>query len=204
MANNHQDYLQPDFYRFSEDSLHLIRTLQEFNLIKGTKVIDLCAGSGVVGLEYSLRTETVKQLDFCEVQEEFLDYLKKNGELFLKSNIKMHIYHDSYKNILNRSELKQQYDCVLANPPYFHQGHGLPSPDAKKNRCRFFIDASLEDLIETYLYLLKPESSGFLVIRNDQKFMNNELSRLCAQYWSKLKIREIKKFPSCSVYQLSN
>lgn len=200
--NNHQDYLQPDFYRFSEDSLHLIRTLDELNLIHAEKVMDLCAGSGVVGLEYSLRTNTVQQLDFCEIQEEFLPYLKENEKLFLRPGIQSNLYFDSYKNLLSRKELEHQYDCVLSNPPYFHPGHGVTSPDEKKNRCRFFMDGTLEDLIEVYAYLLKPRSKGFLVIRNDQKFMSDEMSRLSAKFLSQLQITEVKKFPSCSIYQL--
>lgn len=199
--HNHQDYLQPEFYRFSEDSLHLVRTIDELNLIHGEKVMDLCAGSGVVGLEYSLRTQSVKQLDFCEIQEDFLDYLKQNEKLFLRPGIQSNLYHDSYKNLLQRKELKHQYDCVLSNPPYFHPNHGLTSPDEKKNRCRFFMDASLEDLIDVYFHLLKPGAKGFLVIRNDQKFMSDEMSRMRAKFWSKMQITEVKNFSSCTVFQ---
>lgn len=202
MHNNHQDYLQPDFYRFSEDSLHLIRTLNELNLINAEKVMDLCAGSGVVGLEYSLRTNTVFQLDFCEIQEEFLHYLKENEKLFLRPGIQSHLYHESYADLRWRSDLKNSYDCVLSNPPYFHPDHGLTSPDENKNRCRFFMDASLEELIEVYIHLLKPNVKGFLVIRNDQKFMNDEIARLSAKFLGKLQITELRKFSSCSVYQL--
>lgn len=202
MHNNHQDYLQPDFYRFSEDSLHLIRTLDEFNLINGERVMDLCAGSGVVGLEYSLRSQTVKQLDFCEIQEEFLVYLKQNEKLFLRPGIQSDLYHDSYKNLLERPDLKNYYDCVLANPPYFHPGHGLISPDEKKNRCRFFMDASLEDLFEVYHHLLSATGNGFMVIRNDQKFMNDELERLKNLFKNKLSILVLKQFPSCSIFKV--
>lgn len=203
MHSNHQDYHQPDFYRFSEDSLHLIRTLAELNLINGEKVMDLCAGSGVVGLEYSLRTETVKQLDFCEIQEEFLDYLKQNEKLFLRPGINSNLYFDSYKNLLSKNDLFQQYDCVLSNPPYFHPGHGLTSPNDKKNRCRFFMDATLEDLVEVYQHLLKPKSLGFMVIRNDQKMMSDEIARLAQKFWSSMEITELKQFPSCAIYQLN-
>jgi tRNA1Val (adenine37-N6)-methyltransferase len=202
MHLNHQDYVQPDFYRFSEDSLHLIRTLEELNLIHTEKIMDLCAGCGVVGLEYALRSKAITQLDFCEIQNEFISFLEKNKKIFLNERVNSRVFHESYKDLLKRVELNGLYDCVIANPPYFHLGHGIESPNVLKNKCRFFMDASLEELLQVYSYLLKVDSAGFMVIRNDQKFMNDEIQRLKKTFSNTLRISELRIFPSCHVFEI--
>ena len=52
------DYAQPDYYRFSQDSLDLVKfALDNYSFRKQDQVIDICAGCGVVGMELLLKSK---------------------------------------------------------------------------------------------------------------------------------------------------
>ncbi|MBY0451861.1 MAG: methyltransferase, partial [Bdellovibrionaceae bacterium] len=82
------NYSQPEDYRFSHDSVFLAR--EAFTLTRGqnlanTKVLDLCAGSGIVGLDFLFhRAQAGLSLpsltDFLEVQEIYRPHFEANTE----------------------------------------------------------------------------------------------------------------------------
>ena len=78
----HLDYKQPDFYHFSEDSTRLVAIATE-HVPNAHRTLDLCAGSGIIGIEYALRN-TVSEIHFSELQKEFRDSLSFNQK-FLKN-----------------------------------------------------------------------------------------------------------------------
>jgi len=72
------EYSQPDEYHFSHDSVFLARRVFEFlrdKNIDPKTALDLCAGSGVIGLDlmFHLRSggkQRPQVFDFLEVQEQ--------------------------------------------------------------------------------------------------------------------------------------
>jgi tRNA1Val (adenine37-N6)-methyltransferase len=190
------DYSQPDFYRFSEDSILLVKEVLNLNL-KAAHVLDVCAGSGIVGLEYAQSAHFLTKIDFCEIQGEFIPHLQKNIEFYLPRQIDTEVFHLDFLQMP-----LIEYDLILSNPPYFHLGHGVLAPDERKNRCRFFIDSSLEKLVLAFSKHLKIGGKAFFLVRTDQKHHTRELSSAHASLSVNFRLQEFKSFSSCAIYQL--
>lgn len=188
------DYLQPEFYRFSEDSLKLVNFVKD---ISAKRVLDLCAGSGVVGIEYALLHPEIERLDFCEIQEAFLSYLEKNRSFFIK-NLKGQVFHQNYEQF----DSQEKYDLILANPPYFFHGRGLLSPSQEKNRCRFFMDSSFAQFLLCLSRNLKPGGCAFFLVRENEFGIKDELSKSFSQLSLDFKLERKQDFGSCCIYQL--
>lgn len=166
-------YSQPDEYRLSHDSVFFAR--QVFEHMKNTDLsnlsaLDLCAGAGVVGMDFLFHRrsagETVpKVFDFLEIQEiyrnHFTENIKRLGEVTSQLNFVLRNYND-----LQTHEFKDHYDLILSAPPYFLPGHGKLSPSEFKNRCRFFIDSDLKNLLLGIQYSLKKSGSAYLLLRD--------------------------------------
>ena len=75
------DYVQPDFYRFNEDSLKLV-TRVESTLSKASHVLDVGAGCGIIGIELALRIN-IGELHLLEVQQDFLPFIETNLNSFV-------------------------------------------------------------------------------------------------------------------------
>ncbi len=181
-SENTADYSQPDFYRFSEDSVQLAKFVAvNFNMKSNLHILDLCAGSGIVGIELanSINNDSIDHLDFCEYQSDFIPHIK--------TNIKQQLCHQMLDyNIISSSfkDLDGSYDLIVCNPPYFKDGSGKRSPDSpQRNRCRFFIDSDPKDLFDTTMKLLKCGGQAFFLLRTSEKWVQKEL-----KYNEKLKI----------------
>ncbi|MFZ4713305.1 MAG: methyltransferase [Bacteriovoracaceae bacterium] len=194
------DYLQPDFYRFSDDSLKLVNfVLDDFNHTKDILALDLCAGSGVVGIElaiaYAQKKNKISKLDFCEVQDAFLPYLEKNCAFFL-NDFPRTIYHQNYQDL----KLDTKYDLIVSNPPYFFQGRGLLSPQLEKNRCRFFLDSNLKEFFLCLVRHLKVGGTAYFLSRPDEQELSVAQSALPLEFVFLHK----KDFGSCALYAIEN
>lgn len=161
-------YYQPDFYHFSEDSIHLVNYLVAHELEdKHQRVLDLCAGCGVVGLELLQRWSGITHLDFVEAQIEFAPFLEKNIEQTAKQTV-TNIYYQHFSDF----KKVQEYDLIIANPPYFNAGKGRISGNPLKQRCRTFSHDTFIDFINC-CHDLKTASNAiyFLAIEeNANKF----------------------------------
>lgn len=153
------DYSQPDFYRFSEDSLHLARfVIEHLAHKKINHLIDVCAGSGVIGIEIANSLENISFLSFVEYQDDFLSHLQWN----LKNILKKDIPYQIIPKALSKAEV-QVADLIVANPPYFDLSKGRISPDSKKATSRHFIQDSKEDFFKFLERNLSPEGITFFI-----------------------------------------
>ena len=194
------DYLSPDFYHFSEDSIHLARMVSdEISSLTGQlHILDLCAGQGVVGLEI-IQAHPQKNifLDFCELLEEFRPYLEKNRKHFLTEDklFKSRILIQPLSSLLV-PDFQDQWDVVVANPPYYHPDHFSLSPKSVlKNHCRFFIRDSFEIFYETLAYILRPKGKAFFTLLKDgapnhQKVLNKIRENFIKDHGEKVKIEQ--------------
>lgn len=165
------DYSQPPEYRFSLDSILLAKAVVRDHGAReyptDYRVLDLCAGAGIVGLELAHLQPGIKNVDFVEIQSSYRCYFEENIAKSAGLGLKTEWREMNYADLLNDSEAGK-YDLIVTNPPYFEKEQGLVPPNELKARSRFFIDASFEKLIEAILHTLKPGGEAYLLTR-DQK-----------------------------------
>lgn len=143
-------YQQPSEYQFSLDSIYfaefLANTLKFHENISSLHLLDLCAGCGVLGFQLSWFLKELKNIDFIEVQEIYASFFNQNVAVVNRPELQLRWLPFNYDRLLD-SEWQNKYDLIISNPPYFKPGHGVLSPSAFKNRCRFFIDSTYENFI---------------------------------------------------------
>lgn len=162
-----EDYSQPAFYRFNEDSLRLVKWI----LAAGSKpqrILDLGAGSGIIGIELA-RALNPQQLTLVEVQEVFLPYLEKNCQLFLPSSISHSIVIKSFLDFTT----SQQFDLIVCNPPYYLPGKGELAKDPKRAIARSFLIDSWPILLRKVSELISAEGKTFFILKQDQNLFQS-------------------------------
>lgn len=179
------DYFQPEEYHFSLDSVFLAQKVAKIiqpNALTEMKVLDLCSGCGVIGLELSLHSPKKLTIDFLEVQEVYESFFRKNLEMIHpqlnKSSEQYRFLNSNYQALLGPG-FECLYDLIICNPPYFFKGEGLLSPSEFKNRCRFFLDSDFKTLIHSILKALKPNCNAYLLVRPGDNHGRNPVEEIC-------------------------
>lgn len=184
------NYSQPEEYRLSHDSVFLSRQvfekLESVDL-SGTTALDLCAGAGVVGMDFLFHRRSnhqtlPKEFDFLEIQDVYIPHFTENknrlGLLPMDLNFVLRNYND-----LQTEEFHHKYDLILSAPPYFLPTHGKLSPSQFKNRCRFFIDSDLQNLLLGIHHSLKKTGLAYILLRDLPEHKYNiirEAEMICA------------------------
>jgi tRNA1Val (adenine37-N6)-methyltransferase len=166
-------YSQPENYKFSHDSVFLARLVHELlaaRKMAGWRALDLCAGCGIVGLDFlfhglQANHDVPARFDFMEIQDEYEAHFTANRMRLAEYKGEAHWWPLNY-NALQGEAFAGLYDLILCNPPYFRLGQGKLSPSAFKNRCRFYIDSDYESLIEGILAALKPGGEAYILLRD--------------------------------------
>lgn len=193
-------YSQPSDYRFSHDSIELAQRvaaeIQQGSLTE-LRVLDLCAGCGVVGLELARLTTRPLAIDFIEVQNCYQSHFDRNVE-WIKSSASNRLEKRALQTrwmemnyaAMPDDEFAAQYDVVVANPPYFDRERGKLPPSDFKARCRFFIDSDFATLLQTVSRVLRPNGSAYLLVRelddngvSREDTLDRELSPLGRWTW---------------------
>jgi len=120
------DYLQPDFYRFNEDSLLLVEKIKN-KITNAHSILDIGAGCGVIGIELS-KYFRPKKLHLLELQNEYAFYLKENIKM-LEAEIDAEVFISN----LSRWTRTIRYDLIVCNPPYYLPGRGQISKDSQRS-----------------------------------------------------------------------
>lgn len=162
------NYKQPDEYRFSLDSIYLARFVaaefQDHSALESLRVLDLCAGCGVVGIELSWHLNALRHIDFVEVQDIYTEYFYQNMANINRPELNLGWHLLNYDE-LHKERWEETYDLIVSNPPYFHPGHGMLSPSQFKNRCRFYLDSSFPNYIQALANALKPNGRAYFLLR---------------------------------------
>jgi tRNA1(Val) A37 N6-methylase TrmN6 len=176
-------YSQPEEYHFSLDSIDMPRLVAERyknQELEDFTVLDLCSGCGVLGFEFHFYLPQIQNLHFLEIQkEQYRFHFERNLSMVRekKSKTNFDIFWDNYENRMS-SQFENRYDVIICNPPYFQKGQGKLSPSEFKNRCRFFMDSSLESLISFMIFALKKKGEAYFLIRSLSDHNKNLLSQV--------------------------
>ncbi len=87
-------------YEPREDSFLLEKTVKKF--AKGKKVLDLGAGSGIIG--FACIKAGATEVTFADINDEVISLLNKKGLRAIKTNL--------------FSNIKDKFDLIVFNPPY--------------------------------------------------------------------------------------
>lgn len=137
-----------DLYRFSSDAVLLSKFASHK---KGDAVIDLCAGSGIVGLHYYALHRDVKSVTEVEIQSGLADICHRSAEynglqdIFIVKNLPL--------QLLDKDE-NGRYTLVLCNPPYKKLGSGEVNPNDSAAVARHEISVTFPEIADAAKRLL--------------------------------------------------
>jgi tRNA1Val (adenine37-N6)-methyltransferase len=111
--------LQPrDGYRAATDPVLLAASV---GAQAGQKVLDLGCGAGVAGLCLARRVSGI-ELAGIEVQPDYADLARRNAAA---NGIEMRVIEGDLATL----DMRDAFDHILMNPPYFPPGSGTPASD---------------------------------------------------------------------------
>lgn len=135
------------------------------NIKKGSKVIDLGTGTGIISILLCGKTELSKIVG-VEIQKEVYQMAQKSIKLNNLEN-KFEIINQNItdlKDIYSRAS----FDVVVTNPPYKKENTGLKNEEEKKIISRHEVKATLEDFMQISSYLLKDKGEFYMVHRPER------------------------------------
>lgn len=152
-----------DGFCFGIDSILLSDFAKEIK--EGSKVVDLGAGTGIIGIMLSAKTKASKIIG-VEIQKDVYEMANRSVRL---NNLedKLEIMNEDVKNLQEKLEIGT-FDAVVTNPPYKKAGTGITNENEKKLISRHEITATLEDFIKTANKLLKDKGNLYMVHRPDR------------------------------------
>jgi tRNA1Val (adenine37-N6)-methyltransferase len=137
-------------YRFSLDPLILAAHIHPN---PNDSIIDMGCGCGIVSLILGARHKDV-QITGVEIQKE-LAFLAKKNALQNGLNSRIHILHQDIRN-LSRTDITQQADIIVSNPPYKKKASGRLNPDTGKALARHEITLDIATLVDRAGMFVKP------------------------------------------------
>ncbi len=152
-------YSQPPEYRFCLDSIIFARFVADrVQLTSDSRVLDLCAGCGVIGFEIAHYLTQITDMDFIEIQPTFVPHFEANCQLTRKN---FRLLQMNYRELLT-SRFENHYDLIVAQSPYFLPQQGKHSPVEVNQRARFFMDSDYETLLRSVKHSLHPDGEAYL------------------------------------------
>lgn len=132
------------------------------NIKKGSKVVDLGTGTGIIGLLLCKKTE-LKEIVGMEIQKEVAEMANRSIKLN-KLEDKFKILNTDINKIFEDKLLeKNKFDVVVMNPPYKEKGTGKINEVDSKIISRHEVKATLSDFIKVASNLLKDKGEIYIV-----------------------------------------
>jgi tRNA1(Val) A37 N6-methylase TrmN6 len=149
-------------YCFTSDAVALANFVK---VPRGGKVIDLCSGSGVIGILVSAKNNVSKTV-LVEYQEKLADMSKRSIEYNKLSSIE--VVNKKLQNI-HKLIGNSCYDVVLCNPPYKKSGTTkLVNEKESIAIARHEIEVTLEEIVLEASKLLKYGGDFYIVNKEER------------------------------------
>jgi len=103
------------------------------------RVLDLCAGSGCVGITLALLDSKI-QVDLVDISQEALGVASTNIERYNLSDRVRCIKSNLFENVQGK------YDLIITNPPYVSTSEYNKSPDEFKNEPKLALEGGVDGL----------------------------------------------------------
>ncbi|WP_429970800.1 tRNA1(Val) (adenine(37)-N6)-methyltransferase [Fructilactobacillus sp. Tb1] len=163
-SNDIQIIQNAEVFSFSLDAVMLANFADVKQGYK-TKIVDLCAGNGAVGLFISNKTKG--HIDEVEIQPKLSDMAQRSVTLNDLDD-QMTVYNFDLKDSTKHFR-KESFDHVTVNPPYFaDEAQSKKNPNEYLAIARHEIKTNLEMVIKTSSELLKNNGKMFMVHRPDR------------------------------------
>lgn len=161
-----KDKLTEDLFIYQNDKLFRYGIdavlLAHFGRNLRGRVIDIGTGTGILPLLLS-PSKKISEIVGLELQEEALELARRSvEENGLQEKIQL-ISGDLMK--IDELFIRESFDGLLCNPPYFEKGHGLTCKDKARNLSRSEEAMTLEGLLRAMNYLLKPKAPLYMIYR---------------------------------------
>ena len=152
-----------EWFRFGIDSVLLSDFAKEIK--KGSKVLDLGTGTGIISILLCGKTELEKIIGI-EIQE---DVYKMANKSILLNNLenRFEVINEDIKNLRNIFPANSM-DAIVTNPPYKKENTGLKSKNIVEQISKHEILCKLEDIIKQSSFLLNNNASFYMVHRPDR------------------------------------
>lgn len=174
---------KPEDFCYGIDAV-LLATFAEIR--KGARAIDLGAGTGIIPLILSHRTEA-SEIVGVEIQQ--ASYERGLRNIFLNGlEDRIRLIHGDVKQLVKEKLVaRHSFDAVLTNPPYVKSGGGLKNKASAKTIARHETTADLADFIGEAGLLLKDRGDFYMVHRPNRLV---DVVALCRQH--KLEPKELR------------
>lgn len=153
----------PKGFCFGIDSVLLANFAKDIK--RGSKVVDLGTGTGILGILLCAKTELSTVLG-VEVQEEVADMARRS---IILNNLEKRftILNTDIKRLKTKVKLNN-YDVIITNPPYKKVNTGKINESEKKFISKHETTADLSDFTKTSYSLLKDNGILYMVHRAER------------------------------------
>ena len=148
---------------FGIDSVLLSDFAKEIK--KDSRILDLGTGTGIISILLCGKTN-LKEIIGVEIQEKVYEMAKRSSELNNLEN-KFKLLNEDIKN-LSKIFPANSFDVIVTNPPYKKENTGLISEDKTNLISRHEVMCNIEDIAKQASFLLKSNSSIYMVHRPDR------------------------------------
>ncbi len=154
----------PDWFCFGVDAV-LLSDFSTKSIKKGSTVLDLCSGNGIIPILLSAKSSASK-LYGIELQTPVADLAKRN---ILLNNLqdKLEIINDDLKNAVNIFG-KSIFDNITCNPPYKELQGGMQNSSDIMTIARHEVFCTLNDVFSISSQLLKPYGKLSIIHRPER------------------------------------
>lgn len=164
LSHNLSIIQSPSVFSFSLDAVLLADFAQPAKHDRA-KIVDLCAGNGVVGLLLSQKTSS--SIIGIELQERLVDMANRTIQFNALEN-QVSIVHGNLSDASKWIQ-KDTVDTLTCNPPYFAVGEkSIKNPNSHLAIARHELHTNLDEVMKVSSSLLKMNGKAYFVHRPDR------------------------------------